>query len=216
VNEVVLFLDANVLAQPVTRTLLIAGSRVEGFVVAWSAHAEAEAERHLPSEALSIAGLRELLDLERARTSAPIDNLLTPSPGDRQILADAVEAEASFIITTDVDDYANEDLVNFDLSAVNPDYFMGIRFGIDAYRAGAEQLARGTRRPSRTPADVHQMLGRRHPRLTSRFSDLYDTTPLPADTDQPTALFRGLICVLCGEPLGVDDTRLAGIHASHG
>ncbi len=53
-RELVLFLDANVLAQPVTRTLLIVGSRIEGLVIAWSAHAESEAERHLPAKALSI------------------------------------------------------------------------------------------------------------------------------------------------------------------
>ena len=215
-SEVVLFLDANVLAQPVTRTLLIAGSRLEGLVTVWSAHAESEAERHLPAKAMSIAALRELLDVEQSRTGAPIDDLLTSSDGDRQILADAVEAEASFIITTDVDDYANDDLARFDLSAVNPDYFMGLRFGPAAYRAGAKQLSLGTGRPPRTPADVHRMLGRRHPRLTSRFSDLYDTAPLPADSDHPAELFRGVVCILCGQLLETDDERLTGIHGSHG
>ncbi len=93
---------------------------------------------------------------------------------------------------------------------------MGLRFGTDAYRAAAEQLARGTGRPPRTPTDVHRMLGRRHPRLTSRFSDVYDSTPLPADPDQPAELFRGVICILCGELLGTSDERLTGIHTSHG
>lgn len=214
-REHVLFLDANVLAQPVTRTLLIAGSRVDGLVICWSAHAETEAERHLPARALSIAALRELLDIERSPTGAPRDDLHTATAGDRQILADAITAEASFIITTDVDDYAIEDLAGFALSAVNPDYFMGLRFGAAAYRAGTEQLARGTGRPHRTPADVHRMLGRRHPRLTSRFSTLYDTTPLPADADQPSELFRGVVCVHCGAPLETGEERVIGTHGSH-
>ena len=59
------------------------------------------------------------------------------------------------------------------------------------------------------------MLGRRHPRLTSRFSDLYDAAPLPADADQPTELFRGVACVLCGDLLEADDERRTGIHGSH-
>lgn len=59
------------------------------------------------------------------------------------------------------------------------------------------------------------MLGRRHPRLSSRFSDVYDSTSLPADPDQPTELFRGVICILCGELLGTSDERLTGLHASH-
>lgn len=56
-SELVLFLDANVLAQPVTRTLLITGSRVEGLVVAWSAHADRRERRRMCTEC-SVAGTR--------------------------------------------------------------------------------------------------------------------------------------------------------------
>ncbi len=40
------FLDANVLARPVTRTLLLVGADPSGHAVTWSAHVEAEADRH--------------------------------------------------------------------------------------------------------------------------------------------------------------------------
>ena len=45
-TDTVVFLDANVLASPVTRTLVIAGGRADGLLLTWSAHVEAEADRH--------------------------------------------------------------------------------------------------------------------------------------------------------------------------
>jgi hypothetical protein len=56
------FLDANVLAGPVTRTLLLTGADENGLAVVWSAYVEAEAGRHLRGSALPVSDLRERLD----------------------------------------------------------------------------------------------------------------------------------------------------------
>lgn len=42
-DPTLVFLDANVLARPVTRTLLLVGADQSGLAVTWSAHVEAEA-----------------------------------------------------------------------------------------------------------------------------------------------------------------------------
>lgn len=52
------FLDANILAKPVTRTLLMAGGPPSGFRTIWSRTAEQEALRHMPARAVSPAAVR--------------------------------------------------------------------------------------------------------------------------------------------------------------
>jgi hypothetical protein len=51
-----IFLDGNVPARPVTRTLLLAGADESGLAVTWSAYVETEADRHVRGSAL--LGLR--------------------------------------------------------------------------------------------------------------------------------------------------------------
>jgi hypothetical protein len=48
----IVFLDANVLAKPVTRTLLLIGANGSGLAVTWASYVEVEAERHLRPDAL--------------------------------------------------------------------------------------------------------------------------------------------------------------------
>ena len=89
-----IFLDANVLARPVTRTLLLAGADESGLAVTWSAYAETEADRHMRGSALSVSDLRKRLDRELCpagsgpdrftATSAPTGRCLpTPMPHGR-------------------------------------------------------------------------------------------------------------------------------------
>jgi hypothetical protein len=61
-DPTLIFLDANVLAKPVTRTLLLVGADPSGLAVTWSAHVEAEADRHVRGSALPVSGLRKRLD----------------------------------------------------------------------------------------------------------------------------------------------------------
>jgi len=61
-DPALVFLDANVLARPVTRTLLLVGADPSGLAVTWSAHVEAEADRHVRGSALPVSGLRKWLD----------------------------------------------------------------------------------------------------------------------------------------------------------
>lgn len=194
----ILFLDANALASPVTRTLLIAGARADRVRIVWSAHVEAEADRHARGIASRTSAVRtNILGMELSASATSTEGLATVSVEDRRVIADAIAANARYLITTDVDDFAMEDLAGHELSAVNPDYFMALRFSEYGYRAGVRVLAEIAKNPPRTEADVHRMLGRRHPRLTDRFAGVYDTTPVSADADQPAVLFRGGACVRC-------------------
>ncbi|GAB2455127.1 hypothetical protein GCM10027062_39500 [Nocardioides hungaricus] len=215
-ESAVLFLDANTLASPVTRTLVIAGARTDGLRAVWSRHVEAEADRHTRGTSMRVSTLRiDVLGMELSRSSRRAKGLVTASVQDRQVMADAIHAGARYLITTDVDDFAFEDMADHEMSAVNPDYFMAIRFSEFAYRGGVDLLAEVAKNPPRTPADVHRMLGRRHPHLTTRFADLYDCAPVPADADQPGMRFRGVACVRCEAHLDDDAGLRLGLCVRH-
>lgn len=57
------------------------------------------------------------------------------------MVADPIRAGAQYLITTDVDDFAFDDLAADGMSAVSPDYFMALRFIEQAYREGVDLLA---------------------------------------------------------------------------
>lgn len=215
-SDTLVFLDANVLVSPVTRTLLIAGGRADGLLLTWSTHVETEADRHARGASSLISVVRrDILGMELSKSARTTQGLLTPTLGDRQVIADAVSAGARYLITTDVDDFAMEDLKAHEISAVNPDYFMALRFSEHAYREGVRTLAEVAKNPPRTKAEVHAMLGRRHPHLAARFADIFKVTPAPADKDQPSVLFRGAVCVRCEANLHGDETRHLGLCAKH-
>ncbi len=62
------FLDANVLAKPVTRTLLIYASSHSNYQVAWSQYVEAEADRNLRSRQAATKVAREAARLDLTPT----------------------------------------------------------------------------------------------------------------------------------------------------
>lgn len=193
-----LFLDANALASPITRTLLIAGARADGLRWTWSRHVEVEADRHARGRASRTSIVRQrILGTELSPTATSTEGLATDATQDRQVAADAIRAGARYLITADVDDFAFDDLATHGMSAVNPDYFMASRFTEQAYMEGVDLLAAVQKSPSRTAAEVHRMLGRRHPYLVAQFAGAYDMTPVEADEDQPSTIFRGVACIRC-------------------
>lgn len=102
------------------------------------------------------------------------------------------------------------------MSAVNPDYFMASRFTEQAYVEGVDLLAAVQKNPSRAAAEIHQMLGRRHPHMVTQFAGAYDTTPVRADPDQPSTIFRGIACIRCEAHLDDAAGLRLGLCPAHG
>ena len=211
-----LFLDANALASPVTRTLLIAGALADGLRWTWSEHVEVEADRHTRGRASRTSFVRkEILGTELSPTAPHTEGLLSATIEDRQVIADSIVAGARYLITTDVDDFAFDDLAAHGMSAVNPDYFMAARFTEMAYKEGVSLLASVQRNPARTADEAHRMLGRRHPHLAKRFSGSYATVAVAADPDQPGTIFRGVACIRCEGPLLDEQSLNHGLCITH-
>ncbi len=198
-NPSLAFLDAAVLASPVTRTLLIARGDPAGLAVTWSQYAEEQANRHLPPQATSLTSVRErILSRTLGPTGTRPERFAHTQVSDRQILADAEAAGAAFLITSDVDDFAEIDLVKTSISAVNPDLFMAIRFPQGAYLYALRQLVSNMHNPPRSEAEMHALLANRHPRLFARHANVYEVPPARSAHREPKTLFRGSRCVRCG------------------
>ncbi|MCA0294123.1 MAG: hypothetical protein LCH96_02195 [Actinobacteria bacterium] len=192
----VVFLDANVLAKPVTRTLVLRCA-ASGYTVRWSRTAEEEADRHLTGRQLSIASLRALVEIPLSPTAADPERFTGTSADDGQILADAEAAGATFVVTEDVDDFAELDLRTAGVTAVNPDLFLATRADRDVYRRALEVMVSGMADPSRTPAELHAAIARQHPRLFQRHRELFEVEPQATGHRPPAALYHGLTCLRC-------------------
>lgn len=125
------FLDANVLAKPLTRTLLMLGASRGGVAVDWSATAEAEATRNMGPRMMPPSEVRHVYGGDLTPMGDVAGRFEGTRQSDRQILADAEVAAAWFLVTEDVDDFALDDLAGVGISAVNPDLFLSVRLGRD-------------------------------------------------------------------------------------
>ncbi|MFT4287883.1 hypothetical protein [Nocardioides sp.] len=185
------FLDANILAKPVTRTLLMVGGPLSGFRAVWSRATEEEAGRHMGPRAVSPAEVRRRFGGTLSPTGDISGRFTSTSLTDRQILADAEAAGAGFLVTEDVDDFAETDLVSVGISAVNPDVFLAARLTRAAYAMVIDLFVERQVAPPTTPAEFHSAIARQHPLLFAAHADLYDVTPTPSPHPPPAITFRG-------------------------
>jgi hypothetical protein len=193
----VVFLDANVLARPVTRTLLLSARR-EGLVsFTWSRYVEAEADRHLPSRSVAIAEIRRRFDFALGSAGTGAERFAETSAKDRQVLADADAARAVFLVTSDVDDFAETDLATLRMTAVSPDLFMALRFSRDTYLRALHQLVANMKNPPRTAGEMHGLLSRQHPRLVAAHAGAFDVAIQRSPHPEPSTLVRGVRCLRC-------------------
>ncbi|MDM4764376.1 hypothetical protein QT381_15350 [Galbitalea sp. SE-J8] len=206
-----IFLDANVVAKPVTRTLLMVGASRSGFVVGWSATAEAEAARHMRSNASRPADVRRRYGGELTPTGHVAGRFGATDAKDCQLLADAEAAGARFIVTEDVDDYGSVDLASVSISAVNPDLFLAARLTREAYSVVIQRFVELQVNPPTTPAQFHAAIARNHPRLFAAHADLYDVEPERGIHGEPEVIFRGTRCLRCERIIADPATIIDGL-----
>lgn len=191
------FLDANILAKPLTRTLIIVGAPLSGFVPVWSERSLEEADRHLGSEKTPVADLARRFGWAIGPTGSVAGRFAKTDSSDRQLLADAGAAAASYLVSEDVDDFDESDLISVGISAVNPDLFLSERLTADAYQEALETIGRNRQHPPSTPEEIHAALGRNHPLLAKRFESTYATRVAVRVQAEPAVVFRGSRCLRC-------------------
>jgi hypothetical protein len=197
-------LDANVLAKPLTRTLLALAGRASGYHVTWSGHVEQEAARHLRPGQTPVSQVRAMMGRELSATGAGADAFTGTKPGDRQVLADAAAAGALFLATEDVDDFAQTDLETVGVTAVNPDLFLSLATTASGYAEALKFVSGMSKNPHLTAVEFHVRLGRAHPLTVLAHKTLFPTvTPMAATHHPPAVRYRGSRCLGC---LGVKPT----------
>ncbi|MDR1295521.1 MAG: hypothetical protein LBK59_11340 [Bifidobacteriaceae bacterium] len=193
----VVFLDANVLARPVTRSLLMFSSYTSNFTVGWSRHVEQEADRRMRPGQATAQSVRERAASELTPTGTDSSRFPKTDPKDRQVLADATAAGAVVIVTEDVDDFSEVELAASGLVAVNPDLFLAECVSTDSYAQAVRRMAARMSRPARTPQLLHARIGRQHPMAATTHKAAFDVAPDAATNNPPAVLYRGDRCLRC-------------------
>ena len=193
----VVFLDANVVAKPVTRTLLMIGGVPSGYLAVWSQTAEAEAERHLRDRAMKPSAVRARYGAELTPTGEVRDRFTATQRGrpadprrrrrrrcevprdrGRRRLRRARPREVG-------------------ISAVNPDLFLAVRMSAKGYAFAVEIFATTQTEPRRTGPQVHAAIAKQHPLLFAAYAGLYDVEPTISLHEPPAVTFRGQRCLRC-------------------
>jgi hypothetical protein len=191
-----IFLDANVLAKPLTRTVILLAAEASNYTVTWSRHVEVEANRHLRSKQTSVTHVRQQANLELSPTGKQLARFPNTSPTDQQVLADADAAQAMFLITENVTDFAENDLTTAGITACNPDLFLAKRATTSGYLEALSFISKISTHPPFSTTQIHIRLGRIHPLTTAAHG-----TGLPKPNNPthnpPTVLYRGNHCLTC-------------------
>jgi len=230
------FLDADVLAHPMTRSLLLLASRhrTSGFAIRWSLAGEAEADRALEAQwehtlkksgdtarrrPVSVATLRENQTssdwanqvIVAPATDPDMASMTDTSPTDRHILAAAYGAGAEVVVSYNVRDFGRSDLEGLGMSVAHPDLFLAAMIPHQVYRVTLEELASMRSRDPKTPEAIHRGLGKTLPRLTRTMHSVFpDIVPDPPE-NIPAEVFRGTRCLVCRKTLIDTESLSLGI-----
>jgi len=211
--------DADVLAAPMTRTLLMAVALQPGarFVVRWSLSVEAEAERALRRGQVKIADLRQRFDwgstvLVPDASPEQIAAMVDTSQTDRHVLGAAAAAKIGVLVTRNVHDFGRADLLEACVCAVHPDAYLAAVTTPESYRSALEVMAATRSRPPNTPETLHAALGAGHPQVFDAMRDVFPGVAAAPSPHAPSAeTFRGDRCLVCAVTLADPESLASGV-----
>lgn len=213
-SRVRVFVDADVLASPVPRTILYLARPLSDYELVYSPYVETEAERHQRAAHILVSTLRQRWDwrIVPEPESEDIAALSDTDEEDKSVLAAAIAARASFVVTGNVRHFGAGDLSAHGLSAVHPGLFLSHHITAETYREVLEAVAESRSREPREPLAIHEQEIAVH--LSALFvahRDLFGP-PSPDATHRPPALsFRGVRCVRCTHRLEVAQASATGL-----
>lgn len=166
----IVFYDANVLYPAELRNFLMHLALIGVFGARWSADVHEEWIRNLLSNRPDLT--REKLERTRQLMdkAAPdalvtgyehlIDGLALPDPNDRHVLAAAIQAGASIVVTCNLGDFPPQILEEFNIEAQHPDEFILhlIDLAPSLVIEAAENHRKSLKNPSKTVKDYTDTL----------------------------------------------------------
>ena len=164
----IVFADANVLYAAPLRDLLLELAIADAITLHWSDAVQNEWGRALQAgrpdlASERIARVHRLMEeaLPTARVAEPAAlpaNVMLPDPADHHVLAAALAAAASFILTFNVRDFPAATLSPLNITAIHPDHFL-----TPLCAAVPDELVAATRRIrrrlTRPPLTANEHLG---------------------------------------------------------
>jgi hypothetical protein len=213
------FLDADVLSAPLTRTLLLVAHQHgdSAFAPRWSLAVEAEADRHARPGQTRISAVRQVLDwgdqaIVPDASATLVESLVDTDQKDRHVLAAAHKAGIRLIVTRNVGDFGEQDLTRLAMAAVHPDQFLAVMLGDQAYQETLRKVSARRSRDPNTPEGLHAALAAGHPRLFASKKHLYPDIAATTAEDRPSyQVWRGGRCIVCLKPLAQGNGRPNGV-----
>jgi predicted nucleic acid-binding protein len=164
--------DACVLYPQTLRDLLLNLARTDLFRARWTDLINEEWSRKLleknPGNADRVARTLALVNqsVEDCLISGyeeVIPTLQLPDPDDRHVLAAAIVAQASVIVTLNLDDFPPEQFGSFGIEAQHPDTFVAYLIGLDqqAVCAGIRRMRERYKNPPMTAAEYVDSLDKK-------------------------------------------------------
>lgn len=89
---------------------------------------------------------------------------------------------------------------------------MATRFTAAAYRRALTQLVTSLSNPPKTIAQMHALIGRKHPRLRERFAYLYPDAVPEITEREPHVLYRGARCIICARSVSHPESLAVGCY----
>lgn len=135
-SRVRVFVDADVLASPVPRTILYLARPLSDYELVYSQFVETEAERHQKAAHIPVSTLRQRWDWQIVpdAENEDIAGLSDTDDKDKPVLAAAMVARATFVVTGNVRHFGAGDLSTHSLSAVHPGLFLSHHITSETYR----------------------------------------------------------------------------------
>lgn len=164
--------DANVLYPPTLRHVLIQIAQTDLVHARWTEAILDETFRNIQSKnpeitQTNLSRTRELMcdavpDCLISGYEAIVPVLVLPDADDRHVLAAAIRARATTIVTRNVADFPADALAPWDIEAKHPDEFLLDQFHLDgvAVHGAVQAVADSMRRPPATFNDVVDTLER--------------------------------------------------------
>lgn len=197
-SRVIAFVDANVLASPVPRTMLYLLAPLSDYRLVYSPLVEAEAQRHQKPGHVPVAVLRERWDWTLVPDSDEDAALVDTDPKDLPVLASAIQSGAGFLVTGNVRHFGAHDLAAHGLSAVHPGLFLAHHCSAESYLEVLAAISAGRLREPRNPRSIHESeIAVQLPALFDARRNLFDSAAADLVHEPPGIVFRGPRCVHC-------------------
>ena len=115
-------------------------------------------ERMTAEKAINLEGIiKEAFPESMVKVPALLVEQMTNHTGDRHVLAAAVEAKASVIVTSNLKDFQENDLAPWNINAQSPDVFLTNLYAFDPALM-LQVIRRQSKRLKKPPLTVNQLL----------------------------------------------------------